>query len=73
MWLRSIGLLFLALVGIYLPNSMFHDLSIIAMVNMVLFFFAGTIMGLTPSTVAAPSGQRLAAWLPGTRPAIGAQ
>ncbi len=45
-WVRQQGLLFLVLLGNYLPNAMFHDVSIIAMVNMLLFFVAGLTMAL---------------------------
>ena len=46
LWVRQMGLLFLATVGAYLPNGMFHDVSLVAMVNMLLFFFGGTVVGL---------------------------
>ena len=45
-WARQMGLLFLAFMTAYLANGMFHDLSIVPMVNMFLFFLAGAIMGL---------------------------
>jgi hypothetical protein len=47
-WVRRMGLLFMAALGVYLPNAMFHDVSIIPMVNMLLFFFGGAIVALTP-------------------------
>ena len=47
LWARQQGLLFLAMMGSYLTNAMFHDLSIIPMVNMVLFFLAGLTSGLS--------------------------
>lgn len=49
LWKRQVGLLFLAAIGVYLPNGMFHDVSIIAMVNMLLFFLAGATMALVPN------------------------
>ncbi|HEV3006495.1 MAG TPA: O-antigen ligase family protein [Pirellulales bacterium] len=49
LWVRQQGLLFLAFLGGYLPNAMFHDLSIIPMVNMLLFFLAGVTESLRPS------------------------
>ncbi len=57
LWARQQGLLFLAMIGSYLPNAMFHDLSIIPMVNMVLFFLAGVTSGLSwhAKTVAVPA------------------
>jgi hypothetical protein len=52
LWARQQGLLFLAFLGGYLPNAMFHDLSIIPMVNMLLFFLAGVTESLRPSASA---------------------
>jgi len=57
LWVRQMGLMFLAFVGIYLPNAMFHDVSIIPMVNMLLFFLGAAVTALTPWLVAAPAGQ----------------
>lgn len=48
LWMRQQGLLMLALLGNYLPNGLFHDVSLIPMVNMVLFFLAGTTRNLSP-------------------------
>jgi O-antigen ligase len=42
---RQLGLLFLAAEANYLVNGMFHDVAIIPMVNMVLFFLAGMSAG----------------------------
>ncbi|HEV3021507.1 MAG TPA: hypothetical protein VGX76_03545, partial [Pirellulales bacterium] len=52
LWVRQQGLLFFALLGGYLPNAMFHDLAIIPMVNMLLFFLAGVTESLRPSASA---------------------
>ncbi len=46
-WIRQMGLLFLASVGVYVPNAMFHDVSIVAMVHMLLFYIGGTVVGLS--------------------------
>jgi O-antigen ligase len=46
-WARRQGLLFLAVLGCYLPNGMFHEVSLIPMVNMLLFFMAGLTEGLS--------------------------
>jgi O-antigen ligase len=43
---RRTGILFLALLGAYLPNSMFQNTSIIDGVNLLLFFVAGIVSGL---------------------------
>ena len=45
-WVRRQGLLFLALLGSYLPNAMFQDMSLISMVNALLFFMGGVTVGL---------------------------
>ena len=58
------GLLFLAFLGAYLPNGMFQDVSIIPMVNVLLLFFGGTIIGLTPWLAPATSSERFDRWLP---------
>ena len=49
-WVRRQGVLFLALVGSYLPNAMFQDMSLISMVNSLLFFMGGVTAGLEPWT-----------------------
>lgn len=41
LWQRQHGLLFLLLACAYLPNSMFHEMSVIPMLNMLVFFVAG--------------------------------
>jgi O-antigen ligase len=47
-WRRPMGLLFLAFLSSYLTNAMFHNLAIIPMANMVLFFLGGAIIALAP-------------------------
>ena len=54
------GLVFLAFMTAYLANGMFHDLSIVPMVNMFLFFLGGAIVGLaawidSPSATTSPT------------------
>ncbi len=56
-WENQLGLLFLATIGVYLPNGMFHDVSIVAMVNMLLFFLGGTIAGLSLTSRAVERAQ----------------
>ncbi len=46
LWARQAGLLLLVLVANYAINGMFHDVSIISMVNMLLFLLAGICSGL---------------------------
>jgi O-antigen ligase len=43
---RQMGLLTLAALGVYFINGMFHDVSLIPMANMTLFFLAGVTAGL---------------------------
>ena len=50
--------------GVYLTNAMFHDVSIIPMVNMVLFFLGGTVMALVPASQAAVVAKHLKVWVP---------
>ncbi len=45
---RQMGLLMLAALGVYFINGMFHDVSVISMTNMTLFFLAGITAGLRP-------------------------
>lgn len=45
-WEQQLGLLLLATLAIYLPNAMFHDVSLVPMVNPFLFFLGGTVVGL---------------------------
>jgi O-antigen ligase len=44
--MRQQGLWMMAVLAAYLPNAMFHDVSIIPMVNMALFFLAGVTEGV---------------------------
>jgi O-antigen ligase len=46
LWMRQQGLLFIVVAANYVMNGMFHDMSIIPMVNMILFFFAGVTVNL---------------------------
>jgi O-antigen ligase len=53
---RQQGLLFLALMVAYVVNGMFHDLAIIPMVHMLLFFMAGVTAALVPQVVPGECG-----------------
>lgn len=53
-WARQQGLLFLVVLAVYLTNGMFHDVSIIDMMNMTLFFLAGVTAALRPMATASP-------------------
>ncbi|MFZ5829510.1 MAG: O-antigen ligase family protein [Planctomycetota bacterium] len=50
LWARQQGLLLLTVLGVYFLNGMFHDLAIVPMANMLLFFVAGVTAGLRPLT-----------------------
>ena len=45
-WARQAGLLFLAVLAIYLPNAMFHDVTLMPMATMLLFTLAGVTTSL---------------------------
>lgn len=51
LWMRQQGLLFLVVAANYFMNGMFHNLTIIPMVNMILFFMAGLTMNLQAQAV----------------------
>jgi hypothetical protein len=61
-WQHQIGLLFLSLVGAYLPNGMFHDVSLVPMVNMFVFFLGGTTVGLALAHRAAVGQAAARSW-----------
>ena len=48
--MRQAGLLLLVILSAYIVNGLFHDVSIIAMVHMVLFFLAGMAEGVRAMT-----------------------
>src|SRR5262249_43976474 len=50
LYARQCGLLMLAMVGVYLPNGMFQDVSVIPMVNALVLFVAGLSNGLAAKT-----------------------
>ena len=50
LWTRQMGLLLLIALGVYLLNGMFHDVSVLPMANMTLFFLAGATAALRPLT-----------------------
>jgi O-antigen ligase len=41
LWQRQFGLLNVLMIGAYIPNGMFHEMSVIPMLNMLMFFVAG--------------------------------
>ena len=43
---RQTGILFLTLIGTYLPNALFQDTNIIDGLNLLLFFMAGVVSSL---------------------------
>jgi O-antigen ligase len=48
---KQTGILFLTLIGAYLPNALFQNTSIIDGLNLLLFFVAGTVSGLAAGAV----------------------
>jgi O-antigen ligase len=55
---RQFGLLFLAFVGVWLPNAMFQDVLLIPMVNMLLIFLAGIVVNLSLVAAGMPECNR---------------
>ncbi len=55
LWARQQGLLMLIALGAYFLNGMFHDVSVVPMANMTLFFLAGVTAGVQPRLTATPS------------------
>jgi O-antigen ligase len=58
---RQMGLLLLAAEGVYFLNGMFHDVSVVSMANMTLFFLAGINAGLRPEIQKDEMGRALVA------------
>ena len=56
LWARQQGLLMLIALGAYFINGMFHDVSVMPMMNMTLFFLAGVTAGLRPLLEPAAAG-----------------
>ena len=54
LWQRQAGLFCLALLGAYLPNGMFHEMSVIPMQNMLLFFVGGLNRNLFENCLKKP-------------------
>ena len=46
LWMRQAALLFLAFFANYFVNGMFHDVTLIPMINMALYFLAGMIVAI---------------------------
>ena len=57
---RQQGLLMLIALGVYFVNGMFHEISVIPMMNMTLFFLAGVTEGLQGLTQEPPANNVLA-------------
>ncbi len=62
LWMRQCGLMMLATIGVYLPNGMFQDVSVMSMFNALLFFVAALTSGLAAMTQNAVQPLRL--WSP---------
>ncbi len=46
LWMRQYSLLFLAFFANYFVNGMFHDVTLMPMINMVLYFLAGAVVAI---------------------------
>ena len=72
-WARAQGVLFLGVLGVYVCQAVFHELSYLPMDNMLLFFMAGLtvgVRGLVGGAAVATAGappRSVAAW-PAGRP-----
>ena len=53
-WARQHALLLMSVIAAYGINGLFHDVGIIVMVNMLLFFLAGVCQGLLPLAKTLP-------------------
>jgi len=69
-WPRQFGLLLLALLSCDVVNGMFHDVSIIPMVNMLLFFLAGITNNIVSGQWQFDRESQLAAESATTAPAV---
>jgi O-antigen ligase len=67
-WARQLGLLFVAFMGVYLANGMFHDVSLISMINMYLFFLGGVLAAVVADVSRTKSDEHLRLWLPEEEP-----
>ena len=57
LWARQHGLLFLAGLGAYLINGMFHHVAMVPMANVLLFFLAGFVAGVGSQRLEVSSQQ----------------
>ena len=71
LWVRQQGLLFLALIAAYLTNAMFHDVSRMPAVNMLLYFVAGITAGVAGNRKWEIGGRR--SEIRGQRSEVGGQ
>lgn len=58
LWQRQIGLLTVLMLANYLPNAMFHDTSVIPMLNMLVFFIFGLNRNMHENLVARIQNRR---------------
>ena len=55
LWARQQGLWLMIAIGAYCINGMFHEVSVMAMMNLTLFFLAGITAGLRPLAERTPA------------------
>lgn len=58
LWQRQIGLFMVLMVAAYFPNGMFHEMSVIPMLNMLMFFIAGLNRNMIDSMATLRLGER---------------
>jgi O-antigen ligase len=54
-WMRQSALLFLAFFANYFVNGMFHDVTLMPMINMVLYFLAGMVVAIRQDALQSAS------------------
>lgn len=67
LWTGQYALFYLAFLVNYLVNGMFHDVTLIPMVNMIVYFLAGMTVSLRQETEALADGHSRAALTPQSR------
>ena len=64
LWQRQFGMLSVLMVAAYFPNGMFHEMSVIPMLNMLMFFVAGLSRNMVDQIAANESAGAVRSWLP---------
>ena len=64
LWQRQFGMLSVLMVAAYFPNGMFHEMSVIPMLNMLMFFVAGLSRNMVDQIAANESAGAVRSSLP---------